>query len=427
MKITRQNNLIKVLSLNSFSVAVSLILGIFSSKIISVFLGTSGMALLGSFRNFTSMIKSVATLGINNSIIKLFVENRDDKKEISIIYSTFFWLFLTISVVLTCLILIFSNYISLFIFYTNEYKISIQFFALLLPLIVINTFWLAVYNGLEKFKKIIQIQIISNVLIFVLTTILIYRNSISGGLFAIAISEFLMVFITFLYIRKESEFFKFDIQKIISKKHLITIKKFSVMALISAVIIPLNLLLIRNTIVESFSIEKAGIWDAINRLSGFYMLFFSSGLSLYYMPKLASLTTDSEFKEELKNYFKLFVPLFLVMIIGIFFLKDLIVNIAFTKEFLSIKKILIWQLLGDFFRIMTLAFGFQIVVKIMMKRYFIIEIVFNLSYFLFSNYLIKICGIEGVLQAYFYANLLIFIIVIFMFRKLFNRNLSNKL
>jgi PST family polysaccharide transporter len=73
LKVIKQNTLLKVLSLNSISVAVSFVLGIFSSKIISVFLGTSGMALTGSFRNFALMIKSVATLGINNSIVKLFI------------------------------------------------------------------------------------------------------------------------------------------------------------------------------------------------------------------------------------------------------------------------------------------------------------------------------------------------------------------
>lgn len=408
-----------MLSLNSISVAVSFVLGIASSKIISVFLGSSGMALLGSFRNFTTMMKSVATLGINNSVIKLFVENKDDKEEISVIYSTFFWLFLSISLLLGILILIFSSSISNFLFFTESYKISIQFFALLLPLIVINTFWIAVYNGLEKFKKIILIQIISNVFVFLITAFLIWKRNITGGLFAVAISEFLMIFITFLFVRKDKEFFKFDIQKVVSKKHLNVIKKFSIMALISAIIVPLNSLLIRNNIVENYSLQEAGIWDAVNRISGFYMVLFSSGLSLYYMPKLASINTDSEFKEELKSYFKIFVSLFLLMIIILFILKDLIINIAFTKEFISIKELLIWQLIGDFFKIMTLAFGFQIVVKTMMRRYFIGEIVFNLSYYFLSVYLIKFYSVEGALRAYFYSNVLCFIMILVMFRKLF--------
>lgn len=407
------------MSLNSISVAVSFVLGIFSSKIISVFLGTSGMALIGSFRNFALLIKSVATLGINNSIVKLFVENKEDKKELSVIYSTFFWVFLILSGFLAFLILLFASPISTFLFYTNAYSNPIRFFGVLLPFMVINTFWMAIYNGLEKYKSIVIIQIISNILVFVLTAFLIWKHNISGGLLSIAIGEFLMVVVTFLFVRNDSDYFKFDLHKIMSKKYINVIKKFSVMALLSAVIVPMTLLFIRNQIVQNYSIHDAGIWDAVNRLSSFYMMFFSSGLSLYYMPKLASIHTEKEFKTELKSYFKIFVPLFLLMLIVIYFAKSIILNVAFTQEFSGINELLIWQLAGDFIKIITLAFGFQIVVKTMMKRYFIGEIAFNLSYFLLAVYLMKKFSVEGVLQAYFYANLVCLVLVLFMFRKLF--------
>ena len=407
------------MSLNSISVAVSFVLGIVSTKIISHFLGASGMALMGSFRNFSTMLKSIATLGISNSVVKLVVENKEDKRELSVIYSTFFWLFLIVSVVLGIGTLLFSKTISQLLFFTEDYFVAIQFFGLLLPLMVLNTFWLAIYNGLEQFKRIIYIQIVSNVLVFGFTALLIWKQHIFGGLLSVAIGEFLMVLVTFLYVRKDSSFFLFDLHKIISKKYITIIKNFSIMALLSAVIAPLTLIFIRNNIVETHSIQDAGIWDAINRLSGFYMLFFSSGLSMYYMPKLASLQTDAEFKVELKSYFKTLVPLFLLMLIIIFICKILIVKIAFTDEFSIVNELLIWQLLGDFFKVMTLAFGFQIVVKTMMKRYFIGEIVFNLSYFLLSFYLMKYNSVLGVLQAYFFANVICFVSVVLMFRKLF--------
>ena len=407
------------MSLNSISVAVSFVLGVFSSKIISVFLGTSGMALMGSFRNFALMIKSVATLGISNSIVKLFVENKEDKKELSVIYSTFFWFFLFISGGLAMLILAFASPISSFLFFTPDYENAIRFFGLLLPFMVINTFWLAIYNGLEKYKSIVVIQIISNILIFGITALLIWKHDITGGLYSIAIGEFLMVVVTFLFVRRDSDYFKFDLHKIMNKKYVKVIKKFSGMALLSAVIVPLTLLFIRKEIVQNYSIHEAGIWDAVNRLSSFYMMFFSSGLSLYYMPKLASIHTEKEFKVELKSYFKIFVPLFLLMLIVIYIAKSFILKIAFTEEFSSINDLIIWQLAGDFIKILTLAFGFQIVVKTMMKRYFLGEIAFNVSYFLLSFYLMKEFSVEGVLQAYFYANLICLGIVLFMFRKLF--------
>ncbi|MBG6061088.1 PST family polysaccharide transporter [Flavobacterium sp. CG_9.1] len=419
LKTIKQNPLLKVISLNSISVVVSFMLGIVSTKIISIYLGTSGMALLGNFRNFTTMMKSMATLGINNSFIKVFVENKEDKNELGVIYSTFFWFFLFVSVGLGLIILVFSNVISEFLFLTISFAYPIRFFGLLLPLLVINTFWIAIYTALEKYKKIVILQIVSNLLIFSLTTFLIVNNAINGGLLAIALSELVAVVVTFVFIIKDSSYFQFSLQKIIAKKYLDTIKSFSSMALLSAILTPVTLLLIRSFIIKTHSIQEAGIWDATNKFSSFYMLVFSSGLSLYYLPKLSSLKTEEEFKLELKSYFRVFVPLFFAVLLLVFLLKGFILDLAFTKSFLKVKDVLIWQLLGDFLRIMTLAFGYQIVVKARVKKYFILEIVFNVSYLIVSFYLISRFSFQGALMAYFIANLILFLLILFMFRKLF--------
>ncbi|MFV8442796.1 O-antigen translocase [Flavobacterium sp. LB2P44] len=418
LKILKQNALLKLVSLNSISVVMSFVLGIISTKIVSVYLGTSGMALLGSLRNFTAMMKSIATLGINNSLIKLFVENKEDKKELGIIYATFFWFFLLIATVLGLLILLFANTISELLLFTNSFANPIRFFGLLLPLIVINTFWIAIYNALEQYKKIIVLQIISNVLIFGFTAFLIVKNAINGGLLAVVFGELLMVIVTFVFVLKDKSYFQFNLQKVLKKKYLNVIKQFSAMALLSAVIAPVTLMLIRNFIIETHSIQEAGIWDATNKFSSFYMLVFSSGLSLYYMPKLASLTTELEFKVELKSYFKFFVPLFLTVLVAVFLLKGIIVDVAFTAAFSKVNEVLIWQLLGDLLRIMTLAFGYQVVVKASVKKYFILEIVFNVAYLLLSFYLVSLFSFEGALLAYFFANLIVFFLILFMFRKL---------
>ena len=414
----KNNPLIKVLSLNSVSVGVSFVLGLLSSKIISVFLGPSGMALMGSFRNFTAMIKSIATLGINTSVVKLIVENKEDKEEVSIIYSTFFGVFLGLAILLGVSVALCSIWISNWIFFTNSYTTPIQFFGLMLPLIVINVFWTSVYNSFEKFKHIISIQIISNLIIFASTAYLIWQNNIQGGLLSVAVGEVIMFFVTYLFIRKTFKNFNFDYHQIVLKKYLSDMQRFSIMALLSAVLVPFTLISIRDNIVSVHSIQEAGIWDGVNRLSSFYMLIFNTGLSMYYMPKLASLKTDSEFKMELKSYFKTLVPLFIGMILVILMLKSYIIQLAFTEEFNKINSILIWQLLGDFFRIMTLAFGFQILVKSMLKKYFIIEFVFNFSFLILAYLWIPSRSSEGVVQAYLAANVVSFLIILFMFRKL---------
>lgn len=412
--------------MNSFSIGINFILGVLSVRIVAQFLGPPGMALIGSFKNFTALFKSLSTLGVNASLVRLFVENKNDKSELSKIYSTFFWIFILISVAFGVMITAFSGFFSRLLFTTSEYGFAVRLFGLLLPFIVLNTFWIAVYNGLQQFRKIVFIQILSSIFTFVLTISLIYFKKLEGALIATAISDVILLLITLLFVVNNKEYFQFDLQKIISKKYFSVIGRFSVMSLLSAIIVPLTLISIRSLLIEANSVEKAGIWDAVNRISGFYMLFFSSGLSLYYMPKLAELKTDSEFINELKNYFKTLVPIFLILVIGIFIFKDFIVNVALTKEFSEVKEIIIWQLLGDLMKVMSLAFGYQILVKTMMKRYFAVEIIFNLAYFGLAYFMIQTENVTGAVKAYFLANCISFLLILVLFRKLFRTIKSEK-
>jgi PST family polysaccharide transporter len=52
----------------------------------------------------------------------------------------------------------------------------------------------------------------------------------------------------------------------------------------------------------------------------------------------------------------------------LFFLEKNDSEYRFYFSILRVNDVLIWQLLGDFLRILTLAFGYQIVVKAVLKN-----------------------------------------------------------
>lgn len=403
--------------MNSLSVIVNFILGIVSIKVISIYLGTPGMALTGSFRNFTALFKSLSTNGFSQSLIKLFVENKENKKEVSVIVSTFFWLYLFLAVFFGIFIFLFSRELSSFVLLDIKYSLYVKIFGLILPFFALQSFLTSLFNGLLWFKKIIFIQIVSSILVFVTTVLLIYHQRIEGALIAIAFADFILFLIVFLVAYQNKRLLQFDLERVVSKKYLKVILNFSLMALLSGIIVPLNLILIRNLIINAHSIQQAGLWDAVNRISGFYMLFFTTGFSFYYIPKLSSIQTQSAFKIELKNYFKTVIPIFLFLVIVFFFFKSIIIEIALTQEFQEVKTLIFWQLGGDFFKLLTLAFGYQILVKTMMKAYFTVELFFNITFFTFSFFLVNNFSAIGVVKAYLIANFLNFLLVIFLFRK----------
>ena len=137
----------------------SFVFGIFTSKVISVFLGTSGMALIGSFRNFANFSKSTATLGLNNSVIKIMVEHKENQKELSLIFQTFFSIFIVISVLFSALLVFFSIDISNYLFFSDAYSNYIKLFAVFLPFMIVTVLFSSVLNSFERYKRIVKIQI----------------------------------------------------------------------------------------------------------------------------------------------------------------------------------------------------------------------------------------------------------------------------
>lgn len=410
--------LFKVMSMNSILIGVKFVLGILSVKIISIFLGPSGMAVISHLRDFASMFKSFSSLGINNAVIKSVKDTNNDSKEISSRLSSFFWSYVVISIVLALLIILLASHINWFLFRNYDYLIIIKLIGLLLPLYFVNLFLKALLNSLELYKSIIWIQVISTICLFCFTFLCIYYKNLFGALLALSITDVIILIITFVFVRKNRRLFDFNLKKNFRNKDLKFLRKYGLMALITAIIVPVTAILIRNNIIFQEGQFKAGIWDSSKRISSFYMMFISSGLTLYYVPKLASLKTDKDLKIEIKKYFVSILPIFLIILLLVFFLKDFIIKMALTKEFFEVKTVLIWQLIGDFVKVATLAFGFILSVRAMVIKYIAIELLFNLSYLALAKFLLVDYSIEGVVFSYMVANILTLFLMLWFFRKL---------
>ena len=424
----RINNksLLKVFSLNAVLVASNFIIGALSTKIIAVLLGAQGMALLGSFRNFTTMAKSISTVGLQPSLIKLWIDNKANKNELNSIVRSYFWFFFIASLVICFLLIIFSDKISHYLFYTNNFKKVVIFYALLLPIIALHTLGLSILNAKENFKLLIKIQIIASIISFIIFVVFVYKKNVVGALYAVALAEIVLFICTIFYVFKLNYLTILKSRNLVKKLHLSTLKNYILMGAISGIIAPLTLILIRYKIVDVLSIDDAGKWDAINRISTYYMMFFTSGLAMYYLPKLSSIHKNKEFSAELINYFKIILPMFIVVAILVFLLKDIIITTLFTTSFYSITQIIHWQILGDLLKIISLAFGYWIVSKTMTKAYIFGEFLYNISYYFFVIYLLPLSNLLGVVQAYFYCNLLYVFFIIIIFRKVILSTLKFK-
>jgi PST family polysaccharide transporter len=90
------------------------------------------------------------------------------------------------------------------------------------------------------------------------------------------------------------------------------------------------------------------------------------------------------------------------------------------------KNLFFWQLLGDFFKIMSWILAFLMVAKSMTKVYIITEILFSALLVGLSYYLIDRNGVIGATQSYCLNYFIYFVVMVIIFRKLlFKPNLES--
>ena len=75
--------------------------------------------------------------------------------------------------------------------------------------------------------------------------------------------------------------------------------------------------------------------------------------------------------------------------------KGFIIHILFTPEFLPMKPLFTFQLIGDFFKIGSWLLAYLMIAKAMTKTFIITEIIFAASYVALSYYFMNHYGIIG--------------------------------
>lgn len=411
--------LFKIASFNSASLLVRIFTGLLSSKAIAYFIGPSGMALMGNFRNFSSTLEAIGILGFQNGIVKTVAENQEESSKVYSLLTTVFYTLLITSLLVSFTVLIGSNYFLKSILNGNEtYLLALQVLACSIPFSILHLFFVSVINGLSLYKNVITITIFSYIAGLLISVFLMWKYTVLGALISVSIVSFLLFCFSGIYFMKQFSFKKvlniqyFDFNQI---KRVIV---FASMTLFSSILTPIVYIYIRKLIITTQSLEAAGYYEAMSRISSFYMMFITTLVSLYYLPELSKTASLKENKTLVRQFYKTVFPVFSIGLIGIYFLKDIVILVLFTKDFTEVSNLFFWQLLGDFFRAAALILAIQFFAKKIVKPYFITEII-SFSILISSSYFgVQYFGAEGAVMAYAVTYFLYFVVVGIYFRKI---------
>ena len=403
-------------SLQTVSLLTKIIAGILTSKAIAIFIGAEGLALIGNLRNFVSSFQTISILGFYNGAVKYFAEFKDNTVRLSKALSTVFYLGFIATILVSFFCYFNAQSINDIIFPTyNNYPYVIKIFAIVLPFYALNMFSFSIMNGFSNYKMLIVINIIGQILVVAITLLLIYQNKIQGALISVAISESLICLITLVAIINRRSLVGLISVKQISFSFLKKMSSYTMMALFSAIILPLVLLAIRNYIIDNIGYKDAGFWEAMTRISKYYLMLVSSLMALYILPRFSEINGIKEFRKEVFSFYKTVMPIFGLGLILIYFLKPYIVLGVFSNEFQPVEDLFFWQLLGDFVKVLSLVIAYQFLAKKMFWHYIVTEAFLVTILYLTSIYFIDLYGVKGAVMAHFVSYLLYYGVVLLIF------------
>lgn len=409
--------LVKITSLQTASVLTRILAGILTSKAIAVFIGAEGLALIGNLRNFVGSFQTVATLGLYKGVVKYVSEFKDNTVKLSKTLSTVYYTGFISTIIVSFFCYFRAEWINDIIFPTyNDYAYVIRIFAIVLPFYALNMFSFSIMNGYSKYKILIIINIIGQVLSVSIALLLIYQNKIDGALISVVIAESLIFLITLVgIINRKSLVTQIKVSNVsysIFKK----LSPYSLMALFTAVLLPCVAIAIRSYIIENIGYKDAGFWEAMTRISNYYLMLVSSLIALYLLPRFAEINDTKEFKKEVLNFYKTIIPFLLGGLVLIYLLKHYIVIGIFSEEFEPVEDLFLFQLLGDFVKILSIIIAYQFLAKKMFWHYILTEAFLVIILYTTSVYFIDLFDdVEGAVIAHFVSYIMYYGIILLIF------------
>lgn len=416
--------LIKTSILSLIATFFKMLSGLVINKVISVYIGPSGLALIGQFQNFIQITLVAAQGAINSGVVKYTAEYHDDAQKLSFLFSTAFKLSLVSSILTSAALIFSSSHLSVEIFLTEEYTYVFYIFGFTIILFVFNNLLLSILNGLKKIPVFIKINISQSIFSLFFTSILIFTYKIEGAMIALATNQSITLLVTLHFIRKENlinwKLFNVTFDKKIAKKLL----KFSLMAITSAITIPTSQYIIREFLTNNQGIDNAGYWQGINYISTTYLNIVTIALGIYYLPRLSEIKHGSELLSEIKKGYKIILPIAIISGLFIFSFRYFIITALFSDKFLSMEPLFFWQIIGDIFKIASWLFAYVMIAKSMSTVFIFSEIIFSTSLVFLTILLVGYFGMIGSTYAYSINYIIYLIFTCIVVKKFINKNLQ---
>ncbi|MCC4601569.1 O-antigen translocase [Xanthomonas melonis] len=378
-------------------------------KLVAVHAGPQGIGRLGQFLNLMSVLAVVAGGGISAGVVKYVAQYRDDPQALARLFGAALWYAFWAACLMAALTLLFSAAIAERLLGDASYRPLICVLAIAQLGIAAVNYGLAVMNGFMDVRRLAFVQVSGAAMSVALVTWLSSRAQLQGALLGLILGQVLWLLAGVPTVRCSPyfrrEMFRIRFDAAMTRR----LAAFSLMTLTSTLVPQLSIILVRDHLVTQFGWQQVGYWQAVSRVSDAYLLFFTTAINVYYLPKLASLHERGDLARELRSAYRHVMPAVVAMALGVYACRGWITWLLFDTNFADAVPLYAPQLVGDVIKIAAFVLSYVMLAKAMTRLFVVSECVFAASYlalvYLFSAWF----GLIGAMYA-FVANYALYLL-----------------
>ena len=407
------SKLLKVTASTGVLTLAKMAMGFAIAKVVALYTGPSGMALLGQIQGVVAVLTGVTNAPVSSGIVRYTSENNNKGLHMCSPWwrASLLWVGI-IFVALLPVSFFASDNIAAYFFGDTKYSWVIYVIVFTLPITSFGTLFISIINGLQNYKRFVAINFISVFISSIVMIALIVKLNIKGAVIAAAVQTALIgIIIITINVNQQWVTLKNFFGQI-NPEAFKSIGKYVLMAMTSALVMPVSLLIVRNLLVQHVGWEDAGLWQAVWKISEVYLGVITIALSTYYLPKLSQINEMDHIMREITTTAKTIIPMVSLIALAIYLSRDILIAVLFTNEFREARDLFAIQFFGDIIKIIAWLYAFPMLSRCAVKWYIGTEVFFGAVFTLLSYTLIPVYGLSGANYAYLFSYILYGLLII---------------
>lgn len=375
---------------------ITIIIGVLKSKLVAVWLGTTGFGIMGLFNSSIALLSSITNLGLQNSAVREIatVSAESDLLKFSkLVKAINRWVLLT-GLLGALVTIALSPWLSRWILASDNFVFSFALLSIAVFFTGIYTNHYALLQGTRKLRAMALANVYGASIGFLCSVPMFYFFREEGIAYALILSIISITIVSNFYVRqvkivKVNQTFKESF-----KIGLPTVKLGLMMAL-SGIAISLVQFIIKTFITQFGSLEDAGLYEAGWAINVQYLGLVFAAMAKDYYPRLSQVSGDNQkmmcaVNQQGEIAILILAPMIIVMVVFLPF----VINLLYSGDFIDIIPMTKWLLVGSMLKAGSWAVSYVFLAK------------GNGKMFLFNELGIKCITLPSYLLGYTWGGLL---------------------